>query len=89
MIKKIILFFLSTALFSQNINLNNDFVNYKLRYDVLNNKTKSNHTLNILPIEYETLKEEGFKFDLYENEIFSNKKNNINIPKKLPLLFIF
>ena len=79
MIKKIILFFLSTALFSQNINLNNDFVNYKLRYDVLNNKTKSNHTLNILPIEYETLKEEGFKFDLYENEIFSNKKNNIKL----------
>ena len=77
MIKKIILFFLSTALFSQNINLNNEFINSKLRYDILNNKAKTNHTLNIFPIEYETLKKDGFKFDLYENEIFSNKKNNI------------
>lgn len=77
MIKKIILIFFSTALFSQNINLNNEFINSKLRYDVLNNKAKTNHTLNIFPIEYETLKKDGFKFDLYENEIFSNKKNNI------------
>ena len=77
MIKKIILLFLSTALFSQNININNEFINSKLRYDILNNKAKTNHTLNIFPIEYETLKKDGFKFDLYENEIFSNKKNNI------------
>ncbi len=69
--------FLFLKISSQNINLNNEFVNSKLRYDILNNKAKTNHTLNIFPIDYETLKKDGIKFDLYENELFSNKKNNI------------
>ena len=74
-----IFLFLFLKIFSQNININNEFVNSKLRYDILNNKTKTNHTLNIFPIDYETLKKDGIKFDLYENVLFSNKKNNIKL----------
>ena len=74
MIKKIILFFLSTALFSQNINLNNEFINSKLRYDILNNKAKTNHTLNIFPIEYETLKRMDLNLIYMKMRYFQIKK---------------
>lgn len=73
--KKILIFLFSTSLFSQRIDINNNFNYNFIHSQILLNKIETDYSLNIKPIsainEFEFIVENQFK------SILSNKKNNI------------
>ena len=73
--KKILIFLFCTSLFSQRIDINNNFNYNFIHSQILLNKIETDYSLNIKPIsainEFEFIVENQFK------SILSNKKNNI------------
>ena len=76
MLKNIVFLFSSVILFGQNINLNNDFNNQLIRYNILSNEIDTKLSLNIRPLNSSLFK------DIIGNQyktIFKNKSNSIQI----------
>ncbi len=79
--KKLILLIISCPLiYSQNINLNNNFVYDDLRFKQINNELETNFSMNIRPINYDVIKDANVNFFSFRpKKIFSNKKESIQI----------
>ena len=75
-IKYIILLVSSSFIYSQNINLNNDYNYQKIRELILLNEIETSYSLNVRPLNLD-----GFT-DLFENQyksIFKNKSGSIQL----------
>ena len=83
--KLIFLLLISTSLFSQNINVNNNFSYDLLRNSILNNKLKTDFTLNIRPIDDSSF--DSLFYD--ENKIIYKNKEETILIKSLGIDYFF
>ena len=67
--------FISFSVYSQNIDVNNDFEYNMIRYLILNNDIQSNYSLNIRPINSNNISE---NYQDNYNVIFKAKNDKIN-----------
>ena len=74
---------ISINIFSQNINVNNSFLNEKLKEFKILNSSKFEHSLNIRPIDFEYASKNN---ELFDNNFFSNLISNKKETIKIKLL---
>ena len=81
--KRLFFLLISINIFSQNINVNNSFLNEKLREFKILNSSKFEHSLNIRPIDFEYASKNN---ELFDNNFFSNLISNKKETIKIKLL---